>query len=145
MRRSYINNLRITVRDNAAAYGYSVLITAVVSVLSTLQGSPSIAEMFVGAGGAITAFVATELIVTKAFEQRGQQEQTEVKLINSAMHFLSIGGGVGIAVLCGRYLPHTSSWACGTFLATLAYIMLNALQLTVVTTMKKHHGHKKLD
>ncbi len=55
---NYLRGLHASARGNAAAYGYSVTITASFGLLSVATGTPTAPEIFAFAGGAVLAFAA---------------------------------------------------------------------------------------
>jgi hypothetical protein len=130
MATTYIENLRRTVMHNASAYGYSILITAAFAVLSSARGSPSTGEVFLAITGASGAFVCVEMAATRFFRDRRLTDSPEATLLGSATHFFAIGAGTGAAALVGWRLPGTFAWIAGPFLATVSYLIVEAIELT---------------
>ena len=130
MWRLYTNNVKNTIRNNATAYGYSILITMAVLVLNALESSPHVHEVFLAAGGAVVGFVFIELLATKGFTDRGRTETPETFLLGSSMRFFSVGFGVGAAALAGVLFENGAAWFWGSFVATLVYILIEAIELS---------------
>jgi hypothetical protein len=57
---NYLRGLYTSARGNAAAYGYSVTITASFGILSAVVSTPRVVEIFAFAGGAVLAFALVE-------------------------------------------------------------------------------------
>jgi hypothetical protein len=56
---SYVNGMRDAARENASAFGFSIMITSVFGVLATLESAPGVLEVFLFAPGATLGFSLT--------------------------------------------------------------------------------------
>jgi hypothetical protein len=78
-RRGFGDNYRRGLHDaaskNVSAYGYSVTITASFGLLTVIVGSPSAAEIFAFAGGAVLAVALVEAGASGGFRHRLQEER----------------------------------------------------------------------
>lgn len=130
MASRYIDNLRRTVLHNASAYAYSILITTVFASLSAMEGDPTLPDVFSAIAGAGTAFVCVEMTATRMFKDLSQTDSPEAMLLGSATHLFAIGAGTGVAVLMGLWLDGAPAWALGAYVATVVYLLVEAVELT---------------
>jgi hypothetical protein len=126
----YTSEIRMSLRNNSGAYGYSVLITCTFGMLSALHSSPGPLQIFLFALGAAASFLVIEVVATNWFRRSlGDSEQTRVVALGSSLAALSISLGVGAAALSGAMLPATLSWFVGTFCASVVYLLAAALEM----------------
>jgi small-conductance mechanosensitive channel len=128
-RARYVRGIRTSVRDNAAAYGYSVTITATMAVISAELGTPGAAEIFLFVAGAVSAFTVVEAAVSRGFRERLRGEPAEVVALGSALGFASAGGGVGTAALTAEILGSGWAWPLGSLLATTVFLLAVGIEL----------------
>jgi len=126
-----IRGMRTSVRNNSAAYGYSVTITATFGVLSSLDAAPDVPDVFLFLGGAAGAFTIVELIASKGFEITDQSEPEEVVLIAASFDVFSISAAVAAASLVGWLVDGWPAWLVGAFAATIVYLFVLGLEMAV--------------
>src|SRR5215467_5408846 len=63
MRGTYGAALRVTMRNTAAAYGYTLSTAATISVLTEMAGKPDVGKLFLFAIGGVTAFALLEALL----------------------------------------------------------------------------------
>lgn len=64
-------------------------------------------------------------------QHRLEEESTEVRLLGSVFSFLSVGFALAAALVVERLLGGLVAWPVGDFLATLVYVCVLALELSV--------------
>src|SRR5690625_3893995 len=67
--RPYVQELRLSLRNNVGAYGYSVMITCCLSMLSARLHTPQPGELFWFIIGAVASFGLIEAIATRGFQR----------------------------------------------------------------------------
>src|SRR5919202_4686122 len=127
--RSYLHGLQHSARENVSAYGYSVTITASYGLLTVILGSPSVLEIFIFAGGAILAVALVEAIASGGFRHRLEEEPSRVRALGGSISFFSVGLALLSAVLVGRIVGGLFAWPLGSFLATLVFLLVFALEV----------------
>lgn len=127
----YARGIRTSVRNNAAAYGYSAMITGTLAVLSTNGGTPATGEVFLFLLGAVSAFTIVEGVASGGFRQRLRGEPAEVVALGSALSFPSVGAGVGVGAIADVVLDDTLAWPIGAFGATLTYLVVVAVEMAL--------------
>lgn len=123
--------LRTSLRNNLSAYGFSVMITASFGVLSATCGSPDVLDVFAFVGGAVTGVSLLDGIATHGFRRRFRSEDSDVIALGAALGYLSVGLAVGAAALAGKLLTDWPAWVVGSFAATLVFVLLSGLEMTV--------------
>lgn len=131
----YVRGLHTSARGNAAAYGYSVMITCSFGILSTLRGVPWMGGIALFAGGAVVAFALMEAAITGGFRHGLGDEPSSVKALGSSISVLSIGGALAVVYLVGG-LPGLAAWPLGSFLATVFYLCAFALEMSVAHVLR---------
>ena len=134
----YASGLKTSVHNNAIAYGFSIMITAALAVVSAGRDTPGVWEVLTFAGGAVLAFTIVEAFVYFGLHQRLKEEATEVRLLGSVFSFLSIGLALGATWIVERFLSGLIAWPIGGFLATLIYVCLLALELSIAERLREH-------
>lgn len=123
--------MRTSVRNNASAYGFSVMITAAFGVLSAALGSPRVGDVFLYAGGAVLGVVAVEGIVSRGFRLRLRGEQSDVVALGAAFGFVSVGLSVGAAALTGTVLSGWLGWLLGPLFASALYVIASGVEMSL--------------
>ena len=135
----YASGLKTSVHNNAIAYGFSIMITAALALISASRDTPGIWEVLTFAGGAVLAFTIVEAFVYVALRHRLEEESMEVRLLGSVFSFLSIGLALGAVWIVERFLGGLLAWPAGSFLATLIYVCMLALELSMAERIRGHH------
>ena len=128
-RRNYLHGLHHSARENVSAYGYSVTITASYGLLSVIVGSPSVLEVFAFAGGAVVAVALVEAVASGGFRHRLEEEPSRVRALGGSISFFSVGLALLAALLIGHFVSGFLAWPLGSFLATLVFLLVFALEV----------------
>lgn len=128
----YVRELRLSLRNNSGAYGYSVMITCVMAMLSAIDRPPDPSEIISFFLGAIASFAIFEGIATRGFSRalNDEEENTEVVALGSSFNLASIAAAVSLAAAAGQLLPTGFSWLVGPFIASSTYLLLTAAEMT---------------
>jgi hypothetical protein len=125
----YGRGVRTSLRNNAAAYGYSVTITSTFGVLSVELGTPGVGEVFLFLFGAVVAFTVVDAVVSRGFRERLRGEPPEVVALGSAFGFASAGLSVGAAAVLGSILATGAAWPLGSFGATATFLSMAGVEM----------------
>ncbi len=123
--------VRTSVRNNVAAYGFSVMITAAFGVLSAALGSPGTGDVFLYAAGAVAGVTIVEGIASRGFKVRLRGEPSEVVALGSSFSFASVGLAVGAAALSGETLVAWVAWLVGPLLASATYVVASGVEMAL--------------
>jgi len=132
----YASGLKASVHNNAIAYGFSIVMTAALAILQAGRDTAGIWEVLTFAGGAVLAFTGVEAFVYLSLRHRLEEESTEVRLLGSVFSFLSIGLALAAVFAVDRLLSGLLAWPVGSFLATLVYVCILALELSVAERLR---------
>jgi hypothetical protein len=124
--------MRSSVRQNAPAYGFSIMITSAFGVTSTLERKPATWVMPLFALGAVAGFVLIDLAATHALrDEAADGERSTVQLLVAALNVLSILAGVGSAALVAWALDGWVAWLVSAACASAAFTTVNGLEYTL--------------
>jgi hypothetical protein len=126
---NYLRGLHASARENVSAYGYSVTITASFGLLSVTEGSPGVLAIFLFAAGAILAVALVEAIASGGFRHRLEEEPSRVRALGGSISFPSVGLALAAILLVGYLVSGLLAWPLGSFLATLLFLLVFALEL----------------
>jgi hypothetical protein len=130
--RVFLRGLNTSVSGNAEAFGFSVTITVTYGVLNAGAGQPTLPESFGFAFSAVAAFSLLNLVVAGLLLNRAPQgEPRRVVLVATATDFLAVGAGIGAAAGLRVLVGGWGLWAVAPFCAGLAYVLVQALELSV--------------
>lgn len=125
-----IRGMRTSVRNNSAAYGYSVTITATFGVLNALSAPPGVVDVLLFVAGAAVAFAGTELVASKGFKVTASEPE-EVVLIATSFNVFSMSAAVALASLVGWTLSGWVAWLVGSCVATISYLFFVGVEIAV--------------
>lgn len=134
----YRSELRLSLRINAGAYGYSVMITCALAMLAAIHSAPEVGQIFLFILGAAASFAAIETFATRGFTRGPRdRESAEVVALGSALSLVSIAIAVGATGLLVGVLPETASWVFGPFLASTVYLLTLGLEMSVARRIEE--------
>lgn len=134
----YVQELRLSLRNNSGAYGYSVMITSVLAVLTALQRAPGVGQVFLFLFGAVVSFATIQFAATRGFRRSlAEQESTTVVALGGSLGIVSISVAVGAAALAGLVLPELISWPAGSFVGSTLYLLLTALEMSTARRIEE--------
>lgn len=131
--------LRRTVRSDATAVAYSILITITYGAVGLQVGSPSVARLFVFAVSATLGFVAWEAVASRGFTVRIREEPSDVVLIGTALAPVSVSLGLAAALGAIAVLPDVWAWGGAPFAATVVYVLAAGLQMAAARRYERRH------
>lgn len=117
----YRRALQTAIRNNSAAFGFSIVVTGSFGMLTTIEGSPDAASTLLFAVGAIAAFTALDLLATTGFKRDLASEPPEVITHAASLSFLSVGAGLGAAIGLAELIDGLPAWAFAGFLGSATY------------------------
>ncbi len=136
----YTHGLRVSARNNASAYGYSVTVTAGYGIISALRGTTGILEIFAWAGGAVLAFTLVGATATSGFRQRLESDPSEVQTLAGALAFVSVGLALVATLIIGWLVEGLYAWPLGSFLATVVYLGLVPLEMVLAEVLEERRA-----
>lgn len=145
IRGHFVRGLGASTRHNALAYGYSLALTGTFGLLTILDRTPHVVDVFLfGAGGSLTFLVANAL-ATRGFTVGIEREPEIVRALGSSLGFLSISGALGAAALLAWGLHGWAAWFVSPFAASAAYLVLSALEFVAARYVRLVLGRNELE
>lgn len=138
---NYRRGLHSSAVGNAAAYGYSVTITATFGILSTTRGIPGAPEILAFVVGAVVAVALVEALASGGFRHEIEDEPSTVRALGSSISVTSVGGSLGIVFAAERLLGGFAIWPLGSLLATSSYLFAYALEIAVADRIRRRHSN----
>jgi hypothetical protein len=141
----FVRGLGESTKHNSLAYGYSLALTGTFGLLTLLDRTPHVLDIFLfGIGGSLTFTIANSA-VTRLFTVRVAKEPPIVLAFGSSFGFVSVSGSLGAAALVGWGLQGWPGWFVGPFAASGAYLLLSALELLLARAMRAIFGREHLE
>ncbi|HEX3957675.1 MAG TPA: hypothetical protein VHZ03_13750 [Trebonia sp.] len=138
MRGTYEAALRITMRNTAAAYGYTLSTSATLSLLTEMTGKPDALKLFLFALGGVIAFVLLEAVLA-ALRTSAQQQPLEHAIpFAGALNAASVCAALGMAVLIVHFVRSSLAWFIAQMGTTAIYMLVVAVELTVAAAVQRH-------
>ncbi len=131
----YRRGLLSSIRGNAAAYGYSVMITSSYGILSGKLGSPSVGQTLLFGLGATLAFIALETLSARGL-RRDRGERSSIVALGSALNLVSVASGIALATLAPLILSPTLAWPAASFAATFTYLLFAGAELAAAERLE---------
>lgn len=115
--------------DNSTAFGFSLTIGGTALMLSDLEQSPTVLEVFLLIGGASLAMILTSAIATRGFSKSAPPSLPgRAQMRGSALNMLSVGLGVASAWALGEFFGGALVWLAGGFSAISVYLLIESLE-----------------
>jgi hypothetical protein len=141
----FVRGLGASTRHNALAYGYSLALTGTFGLLTILDRSPHVVDVFLfGLGGTLT-FLIANAATTRGFTLRVRQEPAIVLALGSSLGFVSVLGSLGVAALIAWGAQGWAAWLIAPFGASAAYLVLSALELVLARGIRAVTGREHLE
>jgi hypothetical protein len=137
----YREGIRTAARENATAYGYSIMITSSFGLVAALDPRPPVWAYFLFAAGAGTGFPLVLLAATKGFRELSfDAERSSVLVFAALINVASILAGVGGAGLVAWPIDGWAAWTVAPVVATSCYLLVNGLEYAVAEEEEERSG-----
>lgn len=133
----YVRELRLSLRNNSGAFGYSVMITSTMAMLTSIAGSPRPAHIVLFLLAAVASFALIEAIATRVFTRSLEDEDTTVIALGASLNLLAITVAVGLAAAVAALVPTPLLWLLAPFGASVAYLLLTAAEMTIARRIEE--------
>jgi hypothetical protein len=131
MRSTYGAALQVTMRNTAAAYGYTLSAGATLSLLTELSGKPDAGRLFLFALGGVLAFALLEAVLA-ALGSPASDAPEQAFPYAGALNVVSVAGALGMAVLITHVVRSSLAWFLAPLSTTTIYMLVVAAQVTAV-------------
>ena len=130
MRGTYSAALRVTMRNTAAAYGYTLSTATTLSLLTETAGKPDAERLFLFAIGGVIAFVLLEAVLAVVGSAAKSPEQAFP--FAGALNVVSVAAAFGMATLVTHFVRSSLAWLLAPMGTTAVYMLVVAVQVTAV-------------
>jgi hypothetical protein len=137
LRGSYGAALRVTMRNTAAAYGYTLSTGATIGVLGEMAGKPDTGRLFLFALGGVTAFVLLEGVVGALGTPAPQSPDQAAIPFAGALNVASVCAALGMATLIAHLVRSPLAWFLAQLATTAIYMLVVAVQVTVAAAVQR--------
>src|SRR5690625_298701 len=139
--RPYVQELRLSLRNNVGAYGYSVMITCCLSMLSARLHTPQPGELFWFIIGAVASFGLIEAIATRGFQRPlASGEPTQVVALGSALNLFAIVIAMFATLAAAAWVAEPLAWAVGSFGASVVYLIGTSIEMSIARKIEDKRG-----
>lgn len=129
--QAFGSGVRMSLRNNASAYGFSISITVAFGLVSTAHGqSAFVLQSCLFALGAALAFVLVELIASRNFRHLSGSESSSVVMVGGVVDVVSIAAAVGTAAGLAQ-IPGVFAWLLVAFGTTFVYLVVGGLDVLI--------------
>ncbi|MDQ3886451.1 MAG: hypothetical protein M3308_05450, partial [Actinomycetota bacterium] len=94
---------------------------------------------------AVAAFTVLQAVVSSGFRLRPGTAPRKVVMLGTALNIASVGLGVSAATLTGLVLDSSVTWPLGAFLAAFAFVLAEALELTLAARVERRFGDREAE
>ena len=126
------SRLRTSGASSAGPYGYTLTIWGSGMVCSDRLGTPDLGAILLFVAGAVAGFVLVEAAAYGSFRPQPARPQAEVMAIWGSAHLPAAGGAILLVWLLDEIVESTVAWLAAGALATVTYLLLNAVQALLV-------------
>jgi predicted MFS family arabinose efflux permease len=137
LRGSYGAALRVTMRNTAAAYGYTLSTAATIAVLGETAGKPDTGRLFLFALGGVTAFVLLEGVVGALGKPAPQRPDQAAVPFAGALNAASVCAALGMATLIAHLVRSPLAWFLAQLGTTAIYMLVVAIEVTVAAALQR--------
>jgi hypothetical protein len=135
MKGTYGAALRVTMRNTAAAYGYTLSTGATLSLLTEMAGKPNAGRLFLFALGGVIAFVLLEAVL--ATLRSASESPDQAFPFAGAFNVASVAAAFGMAILVVHFVRSSLAWFLAPMGTTAVYMLVVAVQVTAVVAAKR--------
>ena len=137
LRGTYGTALRVTVRNTAAAYGYTLSTSATLSLLTEMTGKPDALKLFLFAIGGVIAFVLLEAVLA-ALRTSAQQQPLEHAIpFAGALNAVSVASALGMAILIVHLVRSALAWFLAQMATTAIYMLVVAVEIVIAAAIER--------
>lgn len=131
MRRTYGAALQVTLRNTAAAYGYTLSTAATLSLLTEMSGKSDAQRLFLFAAGGVLAFALLEGFLAALGPSAAEPPEQAVPFAG-ALNAASVAAALGMAILVAHFVRSSLAWFLAPLGTTAIYMLVVAAQVTAV-------------
>ena len=129
-----------SVHGNAPAFGFSIMITCSFGAVSTLRVPATLPDMFLFGMAAALGVALLEGLVSRGFRDRLEEASEPIQLLGTAMNFLSVAAGIGVAATTAWLVIGKPAWPLAGFFAATAYVLAESAEVQLAQKVQAKRG-----
>jgi hypothetical protein len=141
----YFRGLGSSTKQNSLAYGYSLALTGAFGMLTAVDRSPHVVDIFLFALGGGLTFTIANVLVTRGYRTRVPEEPAVVLALGASFGFFSVVGSLGATWLVAWALEGWTGWFLGPFVASSVYLALTSGELLLARGLRHVAGIEKME
>jgi len=143
VRGTYGAALRITLRNTASAYGYTLATATTIHVLTDVGGKATTQELFLFAVGGVVAFVLLEAILFGLKTAAPQQPLEHAVPFAGALHAASVCLALGVAIVIAHAVRSPVAWFLAQLATTAIYMLVVAVEITAAAAIQRRNSARR--
>jgi hypothetical protein len=136
-RGTYGAALRVTLRNTASAYGYTLATATTIHVLTDVGGKADPLKLFLFAVGGVVAFVLLEAILFGLKAPAPRQPLEHAVPFAGALHAASVCVALGAAILIAHLVRSALAWFLAQMATTAIYMLVVAVEIAVAAAIER--------
>lgn len=134
-----------SIRRNASAYGYSVLVTTTFGLLQGTEGPPTSVDLFLYVVGAGVTFAGLGALTSRLFREEPEDESELVVVVGGSLNVFAVATGLGAAFGTAQVVGSHVAWGLVPAVATFVYLLSAGLQMGAVERAEEGDGNRGSD
>jgi hypothetical protein len=114
-------------------------------MLTILDRSPHVVDVFCYGIGAAATFTLAKAAVTRGYRVKTKDEPPVVIAFGTSFGVVSVSGALAVAALCGWQLHGWVGWLVGGFGTSSTYLVLGAFELVFAYALRSLLGQHSLE
>ena len=132
--------LQTVIRNNSAAFGFSIMITGSLATIAERHGAPHPLQIMLFGLASIASFTMLDLLVTEGFTENFTSAPPEVVCHAASLSFVSVGLGLGAAIGMAHLLGGTLVWPLASFVATTIFVLASGFELALAESLSEREN-----
>lgn len=128
---SFRESIQTAVAVNSTAFGFSIMVTAILAAIAQEHGAPTAIEILLFAGGGVLAFTVLDLLASEGFQRSMNREPPEVITHAASMSFASVGLSIGAAIGVANLVKGSVVWPVTSLIAATVFVVVVGIELTI--------------
>ena len=121
------------------------MITCSFGVVSMLRVPATLPDVFLFGTAAAIGLALLEGLVSRGFRDRLDEPPEQVELLGTAMNFLSVAAGVGVATVTAWLVIGRPAWPLAGFLAAITYVLAESAEISLAERVQARRGDAQVE
>lgn len=140
-----VRAMRSTTGRESTTFGFSILVTVTYGLTNSMQGPPTVSEIFLYGTGAVLSFTLLEGVLSRGFRHPMPQHRTEILALGTSLNLVSVLAGMAMGLLVATVLPDGFAWILAPFAASVVYLLLESVETAGAELLQRRRGNAEAD